>query len=252
MRELIETWHGRDRLHYAITVRFALTSSEAQLASTGRLAREYPEVFIHSHLAENTDEVEAVRRQFPVGSQLPRASTTASGCCASAPRTRTASISMRPTGGGWPTAAPAPRSAPAPICISAAACSTWRPAMRPACATRSPPMSAAAAASACCGRWRKPTRWRSCAATIPVAAARVLSGDAGRRTACFGCPIASVALRPGIEADFIVLDPEATPLLARRTAQSGSLSELLLVLMTLADDRAIAATYVLGELQELA
>jgi guanine deaminase len=57
---------------------------------------------------------------------------------------------------------------------------------------------------------------------------------------------------PGTEADFIVLDPQATPLLARRSAQSRTLTELLLVLMTLADDRAIAATYVLGELQELA
>ena len=56
---------------------------------------------------------------------------------------------------------------------------------------------------------------------------------------------------PGTEADFIVLDPKATPLLARRTAQSRSLSELLLVLMTLADDRAVAATYILGEPQEL-
>ena len=48
-----------------------------------------------------------------------------------------------------------------------------------------------------------------------------------------------------------LLDPQATPLLARRTAQSRSLSELLLVLMTLADDRAVAATYILGEPQEL-
>ena len=56
----------------------------------------------------------------------------------------------------------------------------------------------------------------------------------------------------GTEADFIVLDPQATPLLARRTAQSRNLSELLLVLMILADDRAVASTYVLGELQELA
>jgi guanine deaminase len=55
---------------------------------------------------------------------------------------------------------------------------------------------------------------------------------------------------PGSEADFIVLDPQATPLLARRMGQSRTLSERLLVLMTLADDRAIAATYVLGKRQE--
>src|ERR1700689_4501975 len=52
MRELIETWHGRGRLHYAITPRFAATSSAAQLQGAGRLAAEFPDVYIHSHLAE--------------------------------------------------------------------------------------------------------------------------------------------------------------------------------------------------------
>ena len=45
--------------------RFALTSSTAQLESAGRLAHDYPDVFIHSHLAENRDEVETVRKLFP-------------------------------------------------------------------------------------------------------------------------------------------------------------------------------------------
>jgi guanine deaminase len=52
---------------------------------------------------------------------------------------------------------------------------------------------------------------------------------------------------PGTEADFIVLDPAATPLLARRMAQARTLSERLLLWMVLGDDRAIAATYILGE-----
>ena len=64
-RALIERWHGRGRLGYAITPRFALTSSEAQLAAAGRLAREFPDVWVHTHLAENMDEVEAIARQYP-------------------------------------------------------------------------------------------------------------------------------------------------------------------------------------------
>jgi guanine deaminase len=52
---------------------------------------------------------------------------------------------------------------------------------------------------------------------------------------------------PGREADFIVLNPRATPLLARRFEQSPSLSERLLLLMTLGDDRAVAETYILGK-----
>ena len=51
---------------------------------------------------------------------------------------------------------------------------------------------------------------------------------------------------PGAEADFIVLDPKATPLLARRTRALHNLEELLFALALLGDDRAIAATYSAG------
>jgi guanine deaminase len=50
----------------------------------------------------------------------------------------------------------------------------------------------------------------------------------------------------GTEADFIVLDPEATPLLARRMRLAGTLSEQLQLYMILGDDRAVADTYTLG------
>jgi guanine deaminase len=64
-RALIDKWHGVDRLGYAITPRFALTSSAGQLAAMGKLAGEYPDVHIHTHLAENRDEISAVARRFP-------------------------------------------------------------------------------------------------------------------------------------------------------------------------------------------
>ncbi|MFY0080401.1 amidohydrolase family protein, partial [Acinetobacter baumannii] len=51
---------------------------------------------------------------------------------------------------------------------------------------------------------------------------------------------------PGCDADFIVLDPQATPLLARRSATTDSLEEQLFALAILGDDRAIAATYSAG------
>jgi guanine deaminase len=56
------------------------------------------------------------------------------------------------------------------------------------------------------------------------------------------------SLQVGREADIVVLDPKATPLLALRTARSKSLEEMLFVLMTLGDDRAVRATYVSGAL----
>ncbi len=64
-RELIEKWHGKNRLGYAITPRFAVTSSEAQLKAAGRLANEFPDVHVHTHLAEHLDEVELIAKQFP-------------------------------------------------------------------------------------------------------------------------------------------------------------------------------------------
>ncbi|MDH3613993.1 MAG: guanine deaminase [Gammaproteobacteria bacterium] len=64
-KALIECWHGKGRLGYAITPRFALTSSEEQLEAAGRLAGEYPDTWVHTHLAENQEEVEQISQQFP-------------------------------------------------------------------------------------------------------------------------------------------------------------------------------------------
>jgi guanine deaminase len=55
------------------------------------------------------------------------------------------------------------------------------------------------------------------------------------------------SIAPGREADLVVLDPGATPLMARRMAQAETLEERLFALMILGDDRSVAATYVLGE-----
>jgi guanine deaminase len=54
-------------------------------------------------------------------------------------------------------------------------------------------------------------------------------------------------LRPGSEADFVVLDPNATPLLARRTSRTESLEELLFAFALLGDDRAVFETYAAGK-----
>jgi len=64
-KALIEKWHENGRLSYAITPRFAVTSSDEQLEAAGRLATEYPDVYVHTHLAENTEEVDLIARQFP-------------------------------------------------------------------------------------------------------------------------------------------------------------------------------------------
>lgn len=64
-KALIERWHGQGRLHYAVTPRFAITSTEAQLDAAGALMKEFPDVYMQSHVDENTDEIEFVERLFP-------------------------------------------------------------------------------------------------------------------------------------------------------------------------------------------
>jgi guanine deaminase len=62
---LIRRWRGRGRLGYAVTPRFALTSSPEQLAGAGKVLRGHPDVLLHTHLAENRAEVGAVSARFP-------------------------------------------------------------------------------------------------------------------------------------------------------------------------------------------
>ena len=64
-KQLIEKWHKCDRLLYAVTPRFALTSTPEQLTNIGKILQEFPDVYLHTHLSENVKEVEAVVAEFP-------------------------------------------------------------------------------------------------------------------------------------------------------------------------------------------
>ena len=63
--DLIARWHGRGRLAYAVTVRFAPTSTPAQLAMAGALCASDPTLYMQTHVAENRDEVRWVRELYP-------------------------------------------------------------------------------------------------------------------------------------------------------------------------------------------
>ncbi|WP_278807994.1 guanine deaminase [Obesumbacterium proteus] len=64
-KALIEHWHHNGRLLYAITPRFAPTSTPEQLAMAQRLREEYPDTYLHTHLCENKDEIEWVKALYP-------------------------------------------------------------------------------------------------------------------------------------------------------------------------------------------
>ena len=64
-RALLARWHNRGRLRYAITPRFAPTSTHEQLTVAGQLVQDYPDAFVQTHWAENLGEIEWVRALFP-------------------------------------------------------------------------------------------------------------------------------------------------------------------------------------------
>ena len=64
-KSLIERCHGKGRLHYAVTPRFAPTSTPEQLELAGKLLQEYPNLYMHTHLSENRKEIEWVKELFP-------------------------------------------------------------------------------------------------------------------------------------------------------------------------------------------
>jgi guanine deaminase len=64
-KALIAKWHGRDRLLYCVTPRFAPTSSPEQMDMTGRLWAEHPGTYLQSHVSENRGEVAWVKELYP-------------------------------------------------------------------------------------------------------------------------------------------------------------------------------------------
>jgi len=64
-KALIAKWHGKGRALYAITPRFAITSTPEQLEMAGALVREHPDCYLQTHLSENTAEIELTRQLYP-------------------------------------------------------------------------------------------------------------------------------------------------------------------------------------------
>jgi guanine deaminase len=244
-RALIERWHGQERMSYAITPRFAASSSVAQLQSAGKLAAEYPDVFIHSHLAENLDEVAWVRRLFPAarsyldvydrfGLLRERATYAHSIHLDDDDRRRMAitgaSASFCPTsnlylGSGLFDIAAADATGLRFALGTDVGAGTSFSMLRT--------LGDAYKVAQLRGQRLSPVR-AFYLATLGAARTLGLEAHIGH----FG---------KGVEADFVVLDLAATPLAARRAALCHSLEERLLLLMILGDDRSIASTYVLGE-----
>jgi guanine deaminase len=246
-RELIESWHDKGRLKYAITPRFAVTSSEAQLQSAGRLAREFPGSLIQSHLAENHAEVAWVKQLFPQARSyldvydrygLLRERAVYAHCLHLDATDRARMAQAGAAAAFCPTSNLQLGSGLFDLTAADAA------GMRFAMGTDVGAGSSFSMLRTLAAAYQVAQLAQQ---SLPALRAFYLATLGGARTLGLEGEVGSLAV--GSEADFIVLDLQPTPLIARRTAQARTLAEKLLILMTLGDERVVSRTYVLGQLQ---
>ena len=64
-KRLIDKWHGRGRAHYAISPRFAITSTPEQMEMSQALVAEHPDCYVQTHLSENRDEIAYATSLYP-------------------------------------------------------------------------------------------------------------------------------------------------------------------------------------------
>jgi guanine deaminase len=241
---LIERWHGKGRLRYAVTPRFAPTSSDAQLTMAARLLDEHPGVHLQSHAAENPQEVRWVAELFPWSRSyldvydrfgLLRERAVFAHCIHldEADRRRLAA-----------SGAAASFCATSNLFLGSGLFDVQRAAeagMRVGIGT-----DVGAGTSFSMLRTLD-----ECYKVTQLAGQRLsplrafyLATLGGARSLYLDDTIGN--FETGKYADFVVLDPQATPLLARRMAHMQRLADRLFLLLTLGDDRAVAATYVAG------
>jgi guanine deaminase len=252
-KALIQKWHKKGRLLYAVTPRFAVTSTDTQLQIAGELLREFPDVYLHTHLSENVDEVELVAKLFPdskgyldvydQAGLVGERSVFAHGVqLTNAEFERLseakAAIAFCPTsnlflGSGLFKLSKA-KSDQYPVHLGLGTDIG-------AGTSFSLLVTAHVAYKVAQLQRQRLSPFRAMfLATLGGARALYLDDKIG-------------SFDPGKEADFVVLDMQATPLMAFRNPASvaTSLKELadqLFSLIILGDDRAIQATYVMGEL----
>jgi guanine deaminase len=242
---LIERWHRHGRLLYAVTPRFAPTSTERQLELAGRLLDEHDGLYLPSHVAENADEVKWVAELYPWSRSyldvydrfgLLRERALYAHCLHldEADRAR-----MGATGAAMVFC-------PTSNLFLGSGLFDLDAARR---------HRVAVAVGTDVGGGTSFSMLRTLDEAYKVAHLRHqrLSPFAALHLATLG---GAKALRlddrignfaPGKEADFVVLDVAATPLLARRMRFAATIDERLFALLILGDDRCVAAAYIMGE-----
>ena len=247
-KALIARWHRKGRQLYAISPRFAVTSTQAQLEAAGALAREHPDCYVQTHLAENHEEIATVRRLFPAAASYtdvydrcgllgPR---SIFGHCIHLDQTERRRLSESGS--------------------IAAFCPTSNlflgSGLFDLAGLRDPVCPVRVGIATDVGGGTSYSMLRTAAEGYKVLQLRGQSWPAldafyaltlGNARA-LGLENEIGTLAVGSVADVVVLDPSATPAMAHRMERiAGELAATLFVLLMMGDERAVRATYVMGD-----
>ena len=243
--ELIERWHQKGRALYAVTPRFAPTSSEQQLEAAGRLLKEFPGLYLQSHVAENHAEVAWVAKLFPHRRSYLDvydhygllAERSIYGHCIhldEADRQRMAetgaAIAFCPTsnlflGSGLFSIDDARQHG-----------------IRVGVATDVGGGTSFSMLQTLNEAYKVT---QMVGDTMTAMKAFYLATLGGAKSLYLDQQLGNFAV--GKEADFVVLDLNATPLMKRRMARADSIADQLFALMMLGDDRSVHATHIMGQ-----
>jgi len=247
-KSLITKWHGKGRLGYAITPRWAMSSTPAQLEAAGALWQEYPELSVQTHVAENPDEVSFVASLFPERKDfldvyehyglVGRRAVLGHGVWLSESEfarlhEREASIAHCPTSNFF-------------LGSGSFHLSVAKDPARPIHVGLGTDVGAGTSFSLL-GTLNEAYKV-SALNGKPITAIEGLYLATLGGARALGLEDRIGSLQVNREADIVVIDPKATPLLAFRNERSQSIEDVLFVLMTLGDERSIRATYVAGAL----
>ncbi|HEY9103318.1 guanine deaminase [Chitinimonas sp.] len=244
-RTLIERWHGRGRLRYSLTPRFAPTSTPGQLDVAGALYAAWPDLHVQSHLAENAEEVAWVRELFP------------DRRCYLDVYAHHGLLGPRAIYGHCIHLSEAERRWMADAGSAAAFCPTSNLFLGSGffnyAAARDSQLKVGLATDVGGGTSFSLLRTlaeaykvaQAAGGALPPMRAFYLATLGGAEALGLADSIGS--FQTGREADFVVLDPSATAELAWRLESCHSLAERLFALAILGDERCVRATHILGQ-----
>ncbi len=241
---LINRWHGKGRLGYAVTPRFSGTSSERQLQLAGKLLKQHPGVWLQTHMSENLDEIRWIKSVHPdAGDYLDtyerNGLSTERSIFAHCIHLSADEISRLSDHGGRIAFCPTSnlflgsgfipfeklKAASIPISIASDVGGGTSLSM----------LTTLAEAYKVCQMQEYSLHAFEAFYMATLGNARAVHLD--RYVGNF---------EKGKEADFVILDPAPTPIMERRLKQSKTIAEQLFVYMILGDDRSIERTYCHG------